>query len=267
MSALGLFLLVSTSSAGLASTSSTSVEVTPRPLSERVRADAAPASSTPTLAFDRRPEDAGAAWGVYTRVASQIPRGDSNIGTVSSVGALVGFEVGAEYAPWSPVDGLSFELGASAGLQTRRILQTADAKLGVMALQASAVYRRPIWSFFGAYARATGAVNWGHFSVAESQGDYEIDDVAVAFSAAGALGAELLVPVGYTAIESLERADQWISFHLEVGYAVYTPFDFDEMRRDLPNDSEPQRIATSTVDAGSLRLDGVLWRMGAAFRF
>lgn len=258
MSALGLLFLISTSSASVASTSSTSVEVTSRPL---------PASPAPTLSFDRRIEDAGAAWGVYTRIASQIPRGGSNFATVSGVGALVRFEAGAEYAPWSPVEGLAFEVGVSGGLQTRRILQTADAKLGVLALQASAVYRRPIWSYFGAYARATGGVNWGHFSVAESQGDDEIDDVAVAFSAAGALGAELLVPVGYTEVGSLERADQWLSFHFEVGYAVYSAFDFDAMQRDLPNDSDPQRIATSTIDAGSLRLDGVLWRLGAAFRF
>lgn len=265
MSSMIFGLLVLTSTAGTISTSSTSVESSPALPTAGVRE--APASPSPTLSFDRRVEDAGAAWGVYTRVSSQVPRAESGFATVSGLGALVRFEAGAEYAPWSPVQGVSFEAGLSTGLQTRRILETADAKLAVTSLQVSAVYRRPVWSYFGAYARATGGLDIGHLAVSERVGDFEIDDVAVAYSAAGALGAELLVPVGYTQSGSLERADQWLSFHFEVGYALASAFRFDEMQRDLPSDSDPARIATSTIDAGSLRLDGFLWRMGAAFRF
>lgn len=204
--------------------------------------------------------------GIYTRISSLVP-GAEGFDLVSNIGALVRFEAGVEYAPLSPVEGFAIEAGVAAGAQTRRAFQAYDTLLGVTSVQVSGVFRLPIWRYFGAFGRVTGSVDWGHLSIREGVQGTELDDVAVGFSGAGALGAQFAVPLGYTRSKTLARADQWLRFSVEAGYAVHTAMAFDDVRRDVDEDTDPRRVARVAVDAGSLRLSGVVWRLGAAFDF
>lgn len=276
LSWMAVLLLASTSStAQTVDTSSMAAEL--EELRELVKKKTKPSVRTepgqesvgpapPTISFDKRMADAGASMGVYTRISSVIPS-DESFAVTSPIGALVRIEVGAEFAPTSPVEGFAVQLGIAAGAQSRRIYDSYNGLLGLTSLHVSGVYRLPIWTYFSTYARVTGGVDWAHLSLREEVRGTEIDDVAVGFSGAGTLGTELAVPVGYTKQGSGEVADQWLGFYFEVGYALHTAHEFDELARDTNDDTEPARIRRVGTDGGDVDLSGVVWRMGAAFRF
>ncbi|MCB9654747.1 MAG: hypothetical protein H6729_11520 [Deltaproteobacteria bacterium] len=204
--------------------------------------------------------------GAYARFGSSFPS-DSSVSVISESTALLQFEAGGEYLFSSPTDGFAFELGVAGGLQDRRIFEQADGRFSLLALQASAIYRRPLWSPLGAYVRAMGQMNWAHLSITEDRLPVEIDDSAVGLAAAGTLGLELIFPVAFDPTPRGLMPSQWLSIYAEVGYLAATKLKFKELQREVDEDTEPEAIRRAPLDAGTLGLSGPVLRAGLSFRF
>ncbi|MBK8014500.1 MAG: hypothetical protein IPK13_24510 [Deltaproteobacteria bacterium] len=216
-----------------------------------------------------QPEEAGepaTTIGAYARFNSSFPS-NSSVSVISESTALLQFEAGGEYMFSSPTDGFALELGVAGGLQDRRIFEQAEGRFSLLSLQASAIYRVPLWSSLGVYGRAMGQLNWAHLSITEDRLPVEIDDSAVGLAGAGTAGLELVFPVAFSPTARGLAPSQWLSIYAEVGYLAATELEFKELQREVDEEGEPESIRRVSLDVGNLDLSGPVLRAGLSFRF
>ncbi|MCB9650540.1 MAG: hypothetical protein H6730_28710 [Deltaproteobacteria bacterium] len=227
-----------------------------------------PAPPAPSLVAQPDAVDAaGLFLGPYLRLSGLVVK-DPGFGLVAHFGALVRIEGGIEVAPFAGNRGLSFEAGLGAGFQAATSFETVESQLGVTSLQVAALYRVPVFTYLAGYAKVGGAVNFAHLRFAKGVFEKEVDQVKVAPSGSLVGGLELTIPVGYTPMGGGgKKANNWLGFFLEVGYELYGNLDFDHVRRDVDEDTDPARIPVLAQELGDLDLSGVTWRLGGSFRF
>jgi hypothetical protein len=125
-------------------------------------------------------------------------------------------------------------------------------------VQLGALYRWRFGDRLSLYARAAGLVDFDHLSLSMGSGTLPVSQDAVTGGVVGAGGLELI---------ALRDRNFDLGFTLEVGYGQrFESASFENLTAQV-GDPKPQPIAVTGINAGTLDVSGIEWRLGVAVHF
>jgi hypothetical protein len=165
------------------------------------------------------------------------------------------FRVGAAYA--LPLTGgrLELEGGFLTGSTAASLHQVTEAKLGLVGVELGAAYRVSLGSFVEPYAQALIGYDWLDLRIGQLSQD--VGQV----SATGLLGISLIFPVH----PGREGSPSFL-FDVGAGYGFRPGARFDALAPEPPGKGDLEPIPSTALQAGSLPLSGVAYRLQVGLR-
>ncbi|QRO02095.1 hypothetical protein JRI60_25325 [Archangium violaceum] len=167
------------------------------------------------------------------------------------------FRVGAAYA--LPLTGgrLEVEGGFLAGGTFASLHQVAEARLGLVGVELGAAYRVSLGSFVEPYAQALIGYDWLDLRIGQLRQD--VGQV----SATGLLGVSFVVPLHPGRAGGPSPA---FLFDVGAGYGFRPGARFDALAPEPPGKGQTEPIPSTALQAGSLPLSGVAYRIQVGLR-
>lgn len=182
---------------------------------------------------------------------------DRSLDFIGGTDAMTVGDVRAGWAPWAWGRVVELNLGYTGTSERGTTFGSFETDLTVRTLQLGATYRRALVGPLTGFVRVAGLLDFARMELWSGEDALRLSQSTRGLGGIGTAGVEAAV---------VRWPHAQLGLVAEVGYALRTAAKFDALSPDV-GDPKPAPVAFTPVNAGTLSLSGIQWRLGAAVHF